>query len=65
MCNLYTNRKSAAEVAATFRATIPMDFNAGDGEVYPGGQGLSASAPVRAYKHRRSAALAEWQTIMA
>lgn len=40
MCNLYTSRKSAAEIAAAFRATIPMDFNAGEGEVYPGGQGL-------------------------
>lgn len=39
MCNLYTNRKSAAEIAAHFRATVPGLFNAGEGEVYPGGRG--------------------------
>ncbi|MGZ8998025.1 MAG: SOS response-associated peptidase, partial [Allosphingosinicella sp.] len=33
-------KKSVAEIAAHFRAQIPMPFNAGDGEVYPGGPGL-------------------------
>jgi putative SOS response-associated peptidase YedK len=40
MCNLYTNRKSAAEIAAHFRAQIPIDFNLGEVEVYPGGRGM-------------------------
>lgn len=40
MCNLYTNRKSAAEVAAHFRARMPTLFNLGEGEVYPGGRGM-------------------------
>ena len=40
MCNLYTNRKSAAEIAAHFRAQIPISFNAPQGEVYPGGPGM-------------------------
>lgn len=40
MCNLYTSKKSAAEIAAHFRAQMPFAFNAGDGEVYPGGPGL-------------------------
>ena len=40
MCNLYTTRKSAAEIAAHFRAQIPLDFNAPEGEVYPGGPGM-------------------------
>ncbi len=40
MCNLYTSRKSAAEIAAHFRAQIPTSFNFGEGEVYPGGPGL-------------------------
>lgn len=40
MCNLYTNRKSAAEIAAHFRAQIPIVFNVGEGEVYPGGRGM-------------------------
>jgi putative SOS response-associated peptidase YedK len=40
MCNLYTNRKSAAEIAAHFRAAIPGLFNAPPVEVYPGGPGL-------------------------
>jgi len=40
MCNLYTNRKSAAEIADHFRAQIPLQFNAGEGEVYPGGRGM-------------------------
>ncbi|TMJ18291.1 MAG: SOS response-associated peptidase [Alphaproteobacteria bacterium] len=40
MCNLYTNKKSAAEVAAHFRAQLPIAFNAGPDEVYPGGPGM-------------------------
>lgn len=40
MCNLYTTKSSAAEVAAYFRAKMPANINAGGGEVYPGGQGL-------------------------
>ena len=40
MCNLYTTRKTAAEIAAHFRAQMPLNFNAGPGEVYPGGQGM-------------------------
>ena len=40
MCNLYTSKKSAAEIADHFRAQIPMNFNAGEGEVYPGGHGI-------------------------
>jgi putative SOS response-associated peptidase YedK len=40
MCNLYTTRKSAAEIAAHFQAKIPSLFNAGQGEVYPGGHGI-------------------------
>ena len=40
MCNLYTSKKSAAEIAAHFRAQIPIAFNAGEGEVYPGGPGM-------------------------
>jgi putative SOS response-associated peptidase YedK len=40
MCNLYTTKARAAEVAAAFRAQIPISFNAGEGEVYPGGQGM-------------------------
>lgn len=40
MCNLYTTRASAAEIAAHFQAAIPNLFNAGEGEVYPGGQGM-------------------------
>ncbi len=39
MCNLYKLRKSAAEVAAFFRADVPVSFNAGE-EVYPGAPGL-------------------------
>jgi putative SOS response-associated peptidase YedK len=41
MCNLYTNKKSAAEVASHFRAQVPINFNAGGGEVYPGGPGMA------------------------
>ena len=40
MCNLYTTKASAAEVARYFNAVIPANFNAGEGEVYPGGQGM-------------------------
>ena len=40
MCNLYTSKKSAAEIAAPFRAQIPIAVNAGEGEVYPGGPGM-------------------------
>lgn len=40
MCNLYTTKARAAEVAAAFRAQLPINFNAGEGEVYPGGQGM-------------------------
>ncbi len=39
MCNLYTVRKSAAEVADHFRANQPALFNAAD-EVYPGTPGM-------------------------
>ena len=39
MCNLYTERASAAEVAAHFGVSHPMNTNAG-GEVYPGGTGM-------------------------
>lgn len=39
MCNLYTARKSAAEVAAHFRVAKPVASNAPD-EVYPGTPGL-------------------------
>ncbi|UXS05278.1 SOS response-associated peptidase [Agrobacterium tumefaciens] len=39
MCNLYTVRKSAAEVAAHFRVPNPMQSNAPD-EVYPGTPGM-------------------------
>lgn len=40
MCNLYTSKKSAAEIAAHFRAQMPLSFNAGPGDVYPGGPGM-------------------------
>jgi len=40
MCNLYTIRTSAAEVASYFSAKMPATFNAGEGEVYPGGIGM-------------------------
>jgi len=39
MCNLYTVRKSADEVAAHFGVTNPVYSNAGD-EVYPGTPGM-------------------------
>lgn len=40
MCNLYTNKASVDEVAAIFGADMPTSFNAGEGEVYPGGRGI-------------------------
>jgi len=39
MCNLYTTKKSAEEVAAFFRAEMPRHFNTGS-EVYPGAPGM-------------------------
>lgn len=40
MCNLYTERLSAAEVAAHFGVANPIQSNAGGADVYPGGPGL-------------------------
>ncbi|WP_243451142.1 hypothetical protein [Sphingosinicella sp. CPCC 101087] len=40
MCNLYTQKKSPAVIADLFRAQLPANFNAGPGEVYPGGRGI-------------------------
>jgi putative SOS response-associated peptidase YedK len=40
MCNLYTTKGSPAEVAALFRAQIPLNFNVAEGDVYPGGHGM-------------------------
>jgi putative SOS response-associated peptidase YedK len=40
MCNLYTTKAQAAEVASLFDARLPIELNAGAGEVYPGGQGM-------------------------
>lgn len=39
MCNLYTERKSAAEVAAHFGVDLPPQFNTAE-EVYPGYPGM-------------------------
>ena len=39
MCNLYTERKSAAEVAAHFGVTAPAQFNS-PSETYPGYPGM-------------------------
>lgn len=39
MCNLYTSRKSAAEVAAHFRVKNPVESNAPE-EIYPGTPGM-------------------------
>lgn len=39
MCNLYTVRKSAAEVAAHFGVANPVQSNAGE-EIYPGAPGM-------------------------
>ena len=44
MCNLYTTRASAAEVAALFRAKLPANTNAGPGAVYPGYTGMVVRA---------------------
>lgn len=40
MCNLYTTKASAAEIASAFGARMTINFNAGEGEVYPGGIGM-------------------------
>lgn len=40
MCNLIRNDATSSQVAAAFDAEIPADFNAGPGEVYPGGPGM-------------------------
>ena len=40
MCNLYTTRATPADIAAAFGAQMPTAFNAGAGEVYPGGIGM-------------------------
>jgi putative SOS response-associated peptidase YedK len=40
MCNLYTTKASAAEIAAHFKARQPNLFNAPPSEVYPGAPGL-------------------------
>jgi putative SOS response-associated peptidase YedK len=40
MCNLYTVRKSAEEIAAHFGIDIPTGFNTPEAEVYPGAPGL-------------------------
>ena len=39
MCNLYSTKPSAAEVAALFRAQVPLPFNTPD-EVLPGRPGM-------------------------
>jgi putative SOS response-associated peptidase YedK len=40
MCNLYTNKASAAEIAALFQAKLEFGSNTPSGEVYPGGPGM-------------------------
>lgn len=40
MCNLYTVSVSANEIADEFDAAMEDAFNAGAGDVYPGGQGI-------------------------
>src|SRR4051812_33721845 len=40
MCNLYTTRKTAAEIATDCRAQTPRAFNAPEGDVHPGGPGM-------------------------
>lgn len=40
MCNLYTTRNSADEVAAHFRARIKLESNSSPGDVYPGRPGM-------------------------
>lgn len=41
MCNLYTLRKSAAEVAAFFGVTLPPALSNAGEDVYPGGPGFA------------------------
>ena len=40
MCNLYTVSVSPNEIADEFDAAMDEAFNAGEGDVYPGGQGI-------------------------
>lgn len=40
MCNLYTTKVSAAEIVSHFAAKMPVNFNAGADEVYPGAPGM-------------------------
>lgn len=40
MCNLYTVSVSTSEIADEFDAVMEDSFNAGEGDVYPGGQGI-------------------------
>ena len=40
MCNLFTLSASVDEVAAAFRARKPENFNAGPGDVFPGGPAM-------------------------
>jgi putative SOS response-associated peptidase YedK len=40
MCNLYTTKVSAGEIAAYFKAKVKAQSNAGEGDVYPGGPGM-------------------------
>lgn len=40
MCNLYTSKKSAAEISAHFKAEMPTLFNVAEGDIYPGGPGM-------------------------
>lgn len=40
MCNLYTVRKSAEEIASHFGMDLPTGFNTPEAEVYPGGPGM-------------------------
>ena len=40
MCNLYTNKAGASDLARAFNAELPLGLNIADGEVYPGGHGV-------------------------
>jgi putative SOS response-associated peptidase YedK len=40
MRDLYTSKVNAADVASYFSADVTANFNAGEGEVYPGGHGM-------------------------
>jgi putative SOS response-associated peptidase YedK len=40
MCNLYTNKAGASDLARAFKAQLPLGLNIADGEVYPGGHGV-------------------------